>query len=88
MRALCRGRARTGGCPRRRGGTLWAQRCGCEYRLANDLASTNPVSTSVSKSASSSGVAGTRDSRKSRTTARLNPRLLVFTDPLNDRDGR
>lgn len=36
-------------------------------------ASTNPVSTSVSTSASSSAVAGTRDSRRSRTAARLKP---------------
>ncbi len=48
---------------------------------AADRASTNPASTSVSKSGSSSGLDGARLSRKSRTTAKLNPRLLVFTPP-------
>jgi hypothetical protein len=43
------------------------------------LASTNPDSTSVSNSASSSGLAGARASRRSRTTATLNPSLLAFS---------
>src|SRR5208282_1968242 len=44
-------------------------------------ARTNPASTSVSNAASSSGPAGTRASRRSRTTARLNLGPLTFTDP-------
>src|SRR6202034_1043838 len=44
-------------------------------------ARTNPASTSVSNPASSAGPAGERTSRRSRTTARLNPGLLAFTDP-------
>jgi hypothetical protein len=67
-------------------GVSGALRVGCQVAAtsaspAAARASTNPVSTSVSKSATSSGVAGTRDSRRSRTAARLNPRLLVFADP-------
>lgn len=40
---------------------------------AEARASTNPASTSVSNCANSSGLAGDRRSRRSRTTARLNP---------------
>ena len=42
-------------------------------------ASTKPDSTSVSKSASSSGVADARASRRSRTTAKPNPCLHLFS---------
>src|SRR5205823_10859537 len=48
-------------------------------RPADDRANTNPASTSVSKSAICSAVAGRRASRRSRTTARPNPSHLAFT---------
>src|SRR6266851_4277687 len=50
-------------------------------RPAAARASTNPASTSVSNAASSSGPAGERASRRSRTTAKLNLGPLAFTDP-------
>jgi hypothetical protein len=48
---------------------------------ADARASTNPASTSVSNSATSSGPAGTRRSRKSRTTASPNPRPRLQSCP-------
>jgi hypothetical protein len=50
---------------------------------ADARASTNPASTSVSKSASSSGLGGRRTGRRSRTTARANSSLLAFTGGAN-----
>ncbi len=48
-------------------------------RPAEALARTNPASTSVSNSARSFSLTGARYSRRSRTTARANPRLHDFT---------
>ncbi len=50
-------------------------------------ARTNPANTSVSRTSSSSGPAGARTSRRSRTTARLNPGPLVFTDQARSAAG-
>jgi hypothetical protein len=48
-------------------------------RPADALASTNPASTSVSKASISSAPEGARSSRKSRTSASVNPAPPVFT---------
>ena len=45
---------------------------------ADALASTNPASTSVSKASISSALDGSRSSRKSRTSASVNPHPPVF----------
>ena len=55
---------------------------------ADARASTNPANTSVSKSASSSSLVGTRCPRRSRTTARANPRPLDFTQDEETSSGQ